>query len=130
MSDYGTLLKIIKQAAVEAVEAGAPVNICVGKVMSEKPLKIMINQKMILTKMQLILTRNVTDHEIEVNIGWETGQSLIGSTGGGGNDLTHTHAVDGKKKIKVLNHLKEGEKVLMIRQQGGQKFIVIDRVVS
>ena len=130
MSDYGTLLKIIKQAAVEAVEAGAPVNICVGKVMSEKPLKIMINQKMILTKMQLILTRNVTDHEIEVNIGWETGQALIGSTGGGGNDLTHAHTVGGNKKIKVLNHLKKNEKVLMIRQQGGQKFIVIDRVVS
>lgn len=130
MSDYGTLLKIIKQAAVEAVEAGAPVNICVGKVTSENPLKIMINQKMILTKMQLILTKNVTDHEIEVSIGWETKQALIGSTGAGGNDLSHTHAIDGKKKIKVLNHLREGEKVLMIRQQGGQKFIVIDRVVN
>ena len=130
MSDYGTLLKIIKQAAVEAVEAGAPVNICVGKVMNENPLKIMINQKMILTKMQLILTRNVTDHDIEVSVGWETKQALIGSTGGAGNDLTHTHTIDGKKKMKILNHLKEGEKVLMIRQQGGQKFIVLDRVVS
>lgn len=42
-------------------------------------------------------------------------------------DLSHKHNVRGKKKITVHNALKKGEKVVMIKLQGGQKFIVLDR---
>lgn len=130
MADYGSILKLMKQAAVEAEKAAGPVNLCFGEVIDTDPLKISVNQKMVLTNMQLILTRNVSDYEVEISVGWETNHALIGSVGANGNDLTHTHVVEGEKRVKVLNHLKKGEKVLLIRQQGGQKYIVIDRMVS
>ena len=35
--------------------------------------------------------------------------------------------MDEKKKIKIKNALQSGEKVVMVRQQGGQKYMVLDR---
>ena len=43
-------------------------------------------------------------------------------------DLSHKHSYSGKKKFTVHNGLKKGEKVVMIKLQGGQKFVVLDRV--
>jgi len=39
--------------------------------------------------------------------------------------------VDGvRKKYTVHNQLKNGDKVILFRQQGGQKFVVLDKVVT
>lgn len=43
-------IEVIKQVAVNAVEAGKPVNILYGNVVSVAPLKIKISQQQILTK--------------------------------------------------------------------------------
>lgn len=34
------------------------------------------------------------------------------------------------QKILIHNALQTGEEVILLRQQGGQKYIIIDRVVS
>lgn len=88
MSDYGAFIKTIKRIALEAVEASRPVNVCFGKVTSASPLKIQVDQKMILDKDQLILCKTVTDPK-----------------------------------------LKKGDELVLIRQQGGQQYVVIDRMV-
>lgn len=44
-------------------------------------------------------------------------------------DLTHDHSISGKKEITIHNGLKVGDEVLLLRMQGGQKYIVIDKVV-
>ena len=41
---------------------------------------------------------------------------------------SHKHAYKGKKAFKVHLGLKAGEQVLLLRTDGGQKFIIIDRV--
>lgn len=61
MPDANELVDTLKRAAVEAVEAGKPVNVYFGEVVSASPLKINVEQKMILGEKQLILSRNVTD---------------------------------------------------------------------
>ena len=38
--------------------------------------------------------------------------------------------VKGKKKVKILNALKQNDKVVMIKQQGGQKYLVIDKIMG
>lgn len=86
MPDAVGLVKTIKKTAVEAVEATKPVAVCFGKVESISPLKINVEQKMTLSKAQLVLT--------------ETAQ-------------------DG---------LAAGDEVILLRQQGGQKYIVLDRI--
>ncbi len=42
---------------------------------------------------------------------------------------SHFHRYTGKKKYRVHNGLTLGEKVILIRFSGGQRFLVVDRVV-
>ena len=102
MRDAKDLLQIIKQAAKDAVEASKPADFSFGKVTNESPLKILVEQKLLLGAAQLVLTRNVTDYETKID----------------------------DKKVTVNNALKVGDKVVLLRQKGGQKYLVIDRVVN
>ena len=65
-------VEVVKRAAVEAVEAGKPVNILFGTVLSASPLKIQVDQKSIYTSKMLILTRNVTDFEVDMTVNHST----------------------------------------------------------
>ena len=96
------LVQLIKQIALEAVEAAKPSDYRIGTVTSINPLKIKVSQSIELEEDFLHLTRNVTDFQITYN----------------------------EQKITVHNALKKGEKVLMLRKAGGQEYTVIDRVVS
>ena len=101
MSD---LLSVIKQAAIEAVRESKPVEFLTGTVESDSPLKIRIDQKTLLDEDFLILTRETKDYELEVTS-------------------------DGvKKKYKVHNALKKGEKCLILSKQGGQDYLVLCRL--
>jgi hypothetical protein len=99
------MVELIKQAAVEAVNEAKPTSIVFGEVKSIDPLQIAIDQKLILTSDQLILTNNVRDYDVQMT-------------------------VDSQLKIfTVHNALILGDRVMMIQVQGGQKFIVIEKVV-
>ena len=64
--------ELVKKAAVEAVEAGKPVNLLFGTVISASPLKIQVDQKAIYTEKMLVLTRNVTDYEVDMTVSHQT----------------------------------------------------------
>lgn len=87
MHSFNNLLNAIKQAATEAVEASKPVAIMYGSILSTSPWKINVEQKMILTSAQLVLT-------------------------------------------ETAKNLKPKDEVLLLQMQGGQKFIVVDKVVK
>lgn len=126
MPDYNGLLKLIKRAAIDAVEAGKPVRVYYGKVTKEKPLEINVEQKMTLSEAQLVLTKAVTDHYVDIEVNHLTEQRAGGS--GDPAFASHDHEYKGRKKIMIYNGLKTGEKVLLVRSQEGQKFVVWDRV--
>ena len=42
-------------------------------------------------------------------------------------DLTHKHSIKGTKSIMVHNALKINDKVILIQQQGGINFVVLDK---
>lgn len=143
MPDGVQLAKAMRRNALEAVEATKPVNVFFGDVLSTSPLQIKIEQKMLLDDAQLILSRNVTNYMIEVSIQWDTlsekimhshsvnltdsnGDSVTGKTEA--QTVSHTHGVEGKKQMTIHNGLIKGEKVILIRQQEGQKFVVLDRI--
>lgn len=129
MLDSKNLVELIKQISSEADEAAAPCDFCYGKVISAVPLKILVEQKLTLSEMQLVLTRNVTDFETEVTpIDWKTEKK-----GGGSGEAAfeeHVHDIKNRKKIIVHNALKTGEQVVLVRRRGGQKYLVLDRVVG
>lgn len=110
------LIEIIKQAAVEAVEASKPMGICFGTVVSVEPLKINVEQKLTLDSSFLILTSLVSDFDVDMTVDHLTEESAL-----------HTHEYKGKKSFKVHLGLKVGESVIMLRVQGGQKYLVLDR---
>ena len=143
MADAVRLLSEIKRAAVDAVEASKPVNVYFGEVKTVKPLTIHVEQKMILNESQLILTRNVTNFLTMAMVNWESEEeadghfheaSLTGPDGEAVEGRTeapskkHTHMVAGQKQIMIQNGLEAGDRVILLRQQEGQKFIVLDRI--
>lgn len=134
LHDFNDLLKVIKKAAIDAVNASKPTSIVYGKVISIEPLQINVEQKITLTDAQLILTRNVTDYEINVTMDWLT-ENITHShsytddgSGATTGSNTHQHQVIGDKKITIHNKLIVGDTVVMIQAQGGQKYIVMDRI--
>jgi hypothetical protein len=122
------LLNVIKKAALDAINASQPCDFCFGKVTSTSPLKISIEQKMTLGAAQLVLTRNVTDFSTEVTMNWETESK----SGGSGEPAfaAHNHSITGRKEILIHNDLKPGDEVVLMKQKGGQKYLVLDRLVK
>ncbi len=128
LGDVNGLVETMKKAAQNEREASKPVDIYFGEVISKTPLKINVEQKMILGEAQLILTRNVTDYMITATVQWKSEKGVLSSDKESIASPSHTHEIVGVKDFQIHNALKVGEKVILIRQQGGQKFIVIDRI--
>ncbi|MDE6724794.1 MAG: DUF2577 domain-containing protein [Ruminiclostridium sp.] len=120
MNNAGELVKLIKKAAVEAEK---PAAVYFGKVTDTAPLRIFVDQRFVLGEKQLILIKTVTDHAVDALVGFYTEES---------EDMdsleAHRHCCKGQKKIVLLNELREGEEVILLRVEGGQRFIVLDRV--
>ena len=114
---------VVKRAAVEAVEAQKPVHLLFGEVISVSPLKIQVDQK---SEKMLVLTRNVTDFEVDMTVSHIT----LNRAGGSGDPAfaSHNHDYKGRKKFKVHNALIKGDWVVLGRIQGGKRFVVFDRI--
>lgn len=149
MRDAVELVNLIKQVAVNAINADKPAEIVFGKVKSVSPLKISVDQKMTLGEKQLILAQRVTEHKVFVTVDWRTedetaphSHTVSGSTVSAGDpshshlvdvtssaeDIQHSHNIVGKVEITIHSGLAVGDEVILIRQQGGQKYIVTDRI--
>ena len=62
----------------------------------------------------------------DVTISWQ-----IDETSGGAGEAAfdaHSHPVAGKKQAKVHLALKSGEQVILLRMQGGGRYLVLGRV--
>lgn len=119
MFDMTDFIKLIKKTAVEAVNASKPADIVFGKVISVAPLKIKVDQKLILGTSQLVLSRNVTNHIVKMIVDPpeiedpEVEDPEVG--------------VEGRPYL-ICNALAVGEKVALFQLAGGQKYFVIDRI--
>ena len=132
--DVNALVRLVKRAAVDAVRADAPMAVCYGTVIDTAPLKIQVDQKKILGEAQLILTDNVRDFNVAFSTIEGEGTALgphyteLESGGGGYAEFAaHRHKYQGRKKWRIHNALKMGEKVILLRCDGGQKYVVLDR---
>ena len=69
------------------------------------PTSCRIDQKLVLDKEFLVFSRNVTNYSVKMNI------PTVGTV-----------------SVAVNNALKAGEEVLVQREQGGQRYIILDRI--
>ena len=116
------IIRSIKAAALDAVENSKPCDLRYGTVISTEPLQIRITDKFILPESALIVPERLTDYETETTIlpsyGWIT-QTVA----------EHFHGIfHNRRKITVHGALKVGDKVALLRQQGGQFYLVLDRL--
>lgn len=126
MGDTVKFVETVKSIALSAVKATKPMEVICGTVKQINPLKVELNQKLILEKDDLILTDNVTDFETEITaVEWFTENKSGGS--GDAAFESHKHDIKGRKKVIIHNSLKAGEKVILLRVQGGQQFVILNR---
>ena len=128
LAEANGLVEAVKRAARDERESSKPVNVYFGEVISRAPLKINVEQKMVLGESQLVLARNVTDYMTMVTVQWTTEAGALLSDGQTVVSPAHVHEIGGARSMMVHNGLVIGDQVILIRQQGGQKFIVADRI--
>lgn len=121
------LLQTIKRAAVDAVAASNPVALSVGSVVSVSPLKISLSQQLTLTEQFLIVPQSLTDYKVKIEFTEKTKGANVELNGTDYNGSITLNAIT--HEITIFNGLKAGEKVLLLKMQGGQKYLVIDKVV-
>ena len=83
---------------------------------------------MVLGEQQLVLARNVTDYMTTVTVDWRTGEGVLPSNGETAVPPPHVHGIVGTQNFMMHNALEAGDQVILLRQQEGQKFIVVDRI--
>lgn len=127
MRDSDDLVFLIKNIIKNTIDNMQPTNMVYGEVKGINPLQIEIDQKIILTDLQLILSRNVTEWIEEIEIDW-THTKHHHNFNGDGSVVDSDTNLKGIYQIKHKNGLKVGEKVILIMLAGGQQYLVLDRV--
>lgn len=134
MLNSSDFVKVIKKSAIEAVNNSKPADIFYGTVQSISPLTIFIDQKLILSEKFLIIPESLTDYETEISFDDPSIKQVFTTWNMEETSESTPSKISFKEKIKhkitVYNSLKTGEKVILLRQQGGQKYMVLDRAVT
>lgn len=124
----GDFLTEIQRIVLGVLNAQKLSTIVYGTVESISPLKVQVDQKLLLEQEQLKLTRAVMDYEVEMTVDHITENRAGGS--GDAEFASHNHEYKGKKKFLIHNGLVVGDKVTMIRAHGGQQYLIIDKEVT
>lgn len=125
LRNMNDIVRSIKKSSKETSAAMDPVQVLFGEVTSIAPLKIMVEQRLPLEEEQLILTRAVRDHEVEMTV-----DHLTEEVSGGGGEAayaSHSHPYKGRKTFLIHNDLVVGDIVKLLRVQGAQQYVVFDK---
>lgn len=134
MRNGADMVSAIKLAAAQAVEAAAPAGLYMGTVLSVSPLTVQLDQKMTVTAEFLMLSTLVQEFNVDMTVDHWTEDTNPPTThahpdaGVNSFDATHKHAYKGRKTFLVHLGLQAGERVFLIREQGGQRFLILDRI--
>lgn len=97
------LAEAIKLLAQQQNDGTYPTAVLFGTVKAINPLKVQIDSKLIVGEF-LVVAERLTKHEVEAEQGYNKGKMIID------------------------NSLKADDKVIVLRQQGGKKYIILDRI--
>lgn len=127
LRDMTDFVRIIRKIVLDAVNAQKLSTVVYGTVESVEPLKVRIDQKLVLEQEHLKLTRAVMDYEVDMTVDHVTENRAGGSEYAAFE--SHNHEYKGRKKFLIHNGLVDGDKVTMIRAHGGQQYLIIDKEV-
>ncbi|MGM1048647.1 MAG: DUF2577 domain-containing protein [Bacillota bacterium] len=96
------MLDIIKKASLSAVGSTNPMAVLYGIVTSQDPLEVNVDQRFSLTEDFLVVGESMTEYKLNI----------------------------GSEEYVIREGLKTGDTVLLVRYQGGQTYLVLDRLVK
>lgn len=124
-----TMTEAISAVMDKKLERQTNADCCYGTVKRESPLLIVLDSNLQLDVGMgtLSVCQHLTDYEIECEV---TTDQVAGFfvEHEGRNDVKVNPPGYQKGKIKLLNHLRAGDRVVLIKFSGGQRYQVIDRV--
>lgn len=119
------LLGTVKKAAMDALNASNPTAIMFGTVSSADPLEVIVDQRFTLPADFLIVPETLIHFEIDFHHDHEYTDDT-----GTGSSTKKTKPALPEKPIVIRRGLEAGDKLLLVRVQGGQQYIILDRVVD
>ncbi|QOS98105.1 DUF2577 domain-containing protein [Brevibacterium sp. JNUCC-42] len=118
------MLELIKQASLGAIEASGPVAIFYGSVTSAEPLEVNVDQRFTLTEEFLVIPERLTLYEVDLS------HTHTYSDGTPTGTVIKNTAIALPEKLIIRRAFKVGDTVLLMRVQGGNSYVVLDRVVA
>lgn len=127
-NDYNKILNLFKEIATNTIDSAVPVSILIGSVTQVNPLVISLGTNLPIPEERIVLTKNTCEWTMEMSVDHITENR----SGGGGyaEFASHNHEYKGRKKYLVHNQLQVGDKVLLIQETGGQRYIALDRLYN
>ena len=116
------LNELIKKIAVGAVKAENPVSVFIGTVKDTEPLVVTLDNNFDISEEFLILPEGV----LELKLNLKHAHKYIGSLPAGEADRETQDALT--EEIAVRDPICKGDHVILLMVQGGQQFIVLDRI--
>ncbi|BBH19835.1 phage protein [Paenibacillus baekrokdamisoli] len=110
-----SLLGVIKKAGLGAVEAGQPITVQTGSVTKADPLEVTVDQRFTLTADFLIVPESLMEYKIDVKHAHSYSEGVTGDAL--------------KDKLLIRRGLGQGDKLILLRVQGGQQYLILDRVI-
>lgn len=98
------LLDVVKRAAIDAINNIQMCDLRYGTVVSTSPLKVKVTNHFTIPSSLLIVPESLTDHDVDITLD------------------------DAKKTMTIHGALKTGDKVALLRKQGGQSYFILDRI--
>ncbi|MGE5704737.1 MAG: DUF2577 domain-containing protein [Clostridia bacterium] len=144
--------ELIKQYCLQTIQSLKLTSLMEAEVVSAPPelkIKLKGNDKLIIPKELIVVAEHLTKEykrevkaEAKGKMDFQGGLPSVTLTPIP-SPVTHTHAAQamslsggdfslkqGEAKIEYTNELKSGDKVMVISFEGGQKFFIMDRIVS
>lgn len=127
------MLDLIKQAAQDVARSGNPVEVFEAVVITAPPnlsIRLKGNSGLVIPKELIVVAELLTKHKRKVKLSSTniTDEETLQGMGPHQHDLTSI--ILDNSELEFLNELAVGERVMVIRFSGGQKYWICDRIVQ
>ena len=128
------IIEIMKQAAVDVMNATTLCDVVFGKVTKINPLEVQISPSLTISQESgvLKLARQVTDYKTQMSFDNPNIKQVYTTCNMNDSNESSKAKIMFKEPVKheitIYNSLKVGDTVIMMRMQGGQTFVVLDKI--
>ena len=102
-------IELVKRVALDVMANEQMCDLRYGTVTSTNPLRVQITNQLTIPTALLVVPQHLTEYTVTTTMESETGE-------------THTH------RMIINNALEVGDKVAILRKQGGQSYFILDRI--